>query len=42
MTWNRERMAQICDLIVERDLKFDWFTPNGVRADTLDEALLRK
>jgi magnesium-protoporphyrin IX monomethyl ester (oxidative) cyclase len=42
MTWNRERMAQICDLIVERGLKFDWFTPNGVRADTLDEALLRK
>lgn len=42
MTWNRERMAQICDLIVERRLKFDWFTPNGVRADTLDEALLRK
>jgi anaerobic magnesium-protoporphyrin IX monomethyl ester cyclase len=42
MTWNRERMAQICDLIVKRGLKFDWFTPNGVRADTLDEALLRK
>ena len=42
MTWNRERMAQICDLIVERGLKFDWFTPNGVRADTLDEELLRK
>lgn len=42
MTWNRDRMAQICDLIVERGLKFDWFTPNGVRADTLDEALLRK
>ncbi|HSV48996.1 MAG TPA: radical SAM protein [Candidatus Acidoferrales bacterium] len=42
MTWDRERMAQICDLIVERGLKFDWFTPNGVRADTLDERLLRK
>jgi len=35
-------MAQICDLIVERGLKFEWFTPNGVRADTLDEELLRK
>jgi magnesium-protoporphyrin IX monomethyl ester (oxidative) cyclase len=42
MTWNRDRMAQICDLIIERGMKFDWFTPNGVRADTLDEALLRK
>jgi anaerobic magnesium-protoporphyrin IX monomethyl ester cyclase len=42
MTWNRDRMAQICDLIVERGLRFDWFTPNGVRADTLDEELLRK
>ncbi len=42
MTWSRERMEQICDLIVERGLRFEWFTPNGVRADTLDEALLRK
>ncbi len=42
MTWDRQRMAQICDLIVERGLRFEWFTPNGVRADTLDEALLRK
>jgi len=23
-------------------LRFEWFTPNGVRADTLDEPLLRK
>ena len=42
LTWNRERMAQICDLIVERGLRFEWFTPNGVRADTLDEELLQK
>lgn len=42
MTWSPERMGQICDLIVERGLKFDWFTPNGVRADTLTEDLLRK
>ncbi len=42
MTWDKQRMAQICDLIVERGLRFEWFTPNGVRADTLDEALLRK
>ncbi len=42
MTWDRIRIAQICDLIVERGLRFEWFTPNGVRADTLDEELLRK
>ncbi len=42
MTLDKNRMAQICDLIVERKLRFEWFTPNGIRADTLDEALLRK
>jgi anaerobic magnesium-protoporphyrin IX monomethyl ester cyclase len=42
MTWDKQRMEQICDLIVERGLQFEWFTPNGVRADTLDEMLLRK
>jgi magnesium-protoporphyrin IX monomethyl ester (oxidative) cyclase len=42
MTLDRKRMADICDLIVERGLRIEWFTPNGVRADTLDEALLRK
>ena len=42
MTLNKQRMEQICDLIVERGLKFEWFTPNGIRADTLDEPLLRK
>lgn len=42
MTLDKERMADICDLIVQRDLKVEWFTPNGIRADTLDEELLRK
>jgi anaerobic magnesium-protoporphyrin IX monomethyl ester cyclase len=42
LTWDRTRMENICDLIVKRGLRFEWFTPNGVRADTLDEALLRK
>jgi magnesium-protoporphyrin IX monomethyl ester (oxidative) cyclase len=42
MTLDRQRMAEICDLIVQRDLRFEWFTPNGIRADSLDEALLRK
>jgi radical SAM superfamily enzyme YgiQ (UPF0313 family) len=35
-------MEAICDLIVKRGLDIEWFTPNGVRADTLDETLLTK
>jgi magnesium-protoporphyrin IX monomethyl ester (oxidative) cyclase len=42
LTLDKERMAQICELIVQRGLRVEWFTPNGVRADTLDEPLLRK
>jgi anaerobic magnesium-protoporphyrin IX monomethyl ester cyclase len=35
-------MENICDLIVKRGLDIEWYTPNGVRADTLDENLLTK
>jgi magnesium-protoporphyrin IX monomethyl ester (oxidative) cyclase len=42
MTFDKKRMADICDQIVERGLHIEWFTPNGIRADTLDETLLRK
>ena len=42
MTLDRQRMIKICDLIVERNIKFEWFTPNGIRADSLDEELLNK
>lgn len=42
MTLDKKRMESICDLMVERGLDIQWFTPNGVRADTLDENLLRK
>jgi magnesium-protoporphyrin IX monomethyl ester (oxidative) cyclase len=42
MTQDTKRMADICDLIVERGLHIEWFNPNGIRADTLDETLLRK
>jgi anaerobic magnesium-protoporphyrin IX monomethyl ester cyclase len=42
MTLNTKRMAAICDLIVKRGLDIEWYTPNGIRADTLDETLLRK
>ncbi|MEM0488428.1 MAG: radical SAM protein [Candidatus Bathyarchaeia archaeon] len=42
MTFDKKRMAKICDLIVERGLDIEWFTPNGIRADTLDRELLLK
>jgi anaerobic magnesium-protoporphyrin IX monomethyl ester cyclase len=42
MTLDKQRMTEICDLIMQRGLKFEWFTPNGIRADSLDEMLLRK
>ncbi len=42
MTLNKKRMETICDLIVKKRLDIEWFTPNGVRADTLDENLLKK
>jgi len=42
LTLDKKRMVEICDLIVQQKLRFEWFTPNGIRADTLDEELLRK
>lgn len=39
---DKRRMERICDLIVGDRLKFEWYTPNGIRADTLDEGLLKK
>lgn len=42
LTLDKNRMNAICDLIVNRKLNIEWYTPNGVRADTLDESLLTK
>jgi anaerobic magnesium-protoporphyrin IX monomethyl ester cyclase len=42
MTIDKKRMENICDLIVKKRLDFEWYAPNGVRADTLDENLLKK
>jgi radical SAM superfamily enzyme YgiQ (UPF0313 family) len=42
MTHDKKRMGAICDIMVERGLDLEWYTPNGVRADGLDEKLLRK
>jgi magnesium-protoporphyrin IX monomethyl ester (oxidative) cyclase len=42
MMLDKKRGKAICDLIIERGIDIEWYTPNGVRADTLDESLLRK
>jgi magnesium-protoporphyrin IX monomethyl ester (oxidative) cyclase len=42
LTLSKQRMAKICDLIIERGLDISWTTPNGVAVNTLDSSLLEK
>jgi anaerobic magnesium-protoporphyrin IX monomethyl ester cyclase len=42
IAFNRERLVKICDMLIEKRLKIEWCTPNGVRADSLDAELLAK
>ena len=42
LTFDLKRFEAICDKIIERDIKFQWETPNGVRADYLTLDLLKK
>jgi radical SAM superfamily enzyme YgiQ (UPF0313 family) len=42
MTLDKKRAEKIFDLIIEEGIDIEWFVPTGVRADTLDENLLRK
>jgi magnesium-protoporphyrin IX monomethyl ester (oxidative) cyclase len=42
LTLDLKRFEAICDGIVERKIKIGWETPNGVRADRLNMALLQK
>lgn len=39
---DRRRMLEICQEIINREIKIDWTTPNGVAIQTLDEDLLIK
>ena len=41
LTLKRNHIENICKLILKRGLKINWAAPNGVRADTLDEDLLK-
>ena len=40
IAFNRERLVNICNLLIEKRLNVEWCTPNGVRADALDSQLL--
>jgi len=42
LTFDLKRFEEICDKIIEKDIKFQWETPNGVRADYLTLDLLKK
>jgi anaerobic magnesium-protoporphyrin IX monomethyl ester cyclase len=42
LTFDIKRFEAICDKIIEKGIKFQWETPNGVRADYLTLNLLKK
>jgi anaerobic magnesium-protoporphyrin IX monomethyl ester cyclase len=42
LTFDLKRFEAMCDKIIEKRLKFNWETPNGIRADYLTLNLLKK
>jgi magnesium-protoporphyrin IX monomethyl ester (oxidative) cyclase len=42
LTFDVKRFEAICDQIIEKRIKFNWETPNGIRADYLTRELLEK
>lgn len=41
LTFNKEHITKICQLIIKNNIKISWACPNGIRADKVDEGLLR-
>lgn len=41
LTLKREHVEKICHLILKNKLKISWSCPNGIRADRVDEDLMR-
>lgn len=39
-TMNKQRVMQLCELILKKDIKFLWRLPNGVRLESLDEEIV--
>ena len=42
LTFDMKRFEAICDNIIEKGIRFNWETPNGIRADYLTLNLLKK
>ncbi len=42
MTFRKERFVNLLNEIISQGFNITWDTPNGVRADTLDEVILKK
>jgi len=42
LTLNKKRAELIFDLMIKNKFDVTWSTPNGIRADTIDEELVRK
>jgi len=42
MSLKKERLIEICDEIIMRELDIAWQTPNGIRASTIDNEMLNK
>ena len=42
LTLSKNRMIEMCDLILKKGLNIKWMTPNGVAVNTLDQAVLKK
>lgn len=41
LTFDREHIERICNLIIENNLNIVWACPNGIRADKVDEDLIK-
>ncbi|MEW5896866.1 MAG: radical SAM protein [Nanoarchaeota archaeon] len=41
-TLNRDRAIKFCDLLIKEKIDLEWWCPNGLRIETLDEELLKK
>lgn len=41
LTLKRDHVERICNLIIKNKLKISWSCPNGIRADKVDEDLIR-
>ena len=42
MTLQRDRIIEICEEIIKREIDIKWQTPNGIRASVTDEIMLLK